>query len=129
MENLIFAFASNDSNNINNKHFGESDFYELYNISEKSYSFIKQIKNNSSEEKFHSDPNKAKGVASILIPENVNVLVNKAFGGNIIKMKKKFVCIVSKYDRIETNIIEIQKVFNLILEQHKLGEDRDYIKL
>jgi len=129
MEQLTFAFASNNKKDLNSEHFGESEYYLIYSISKNESVFLKKIKNTSPEEKMHSDPKKAKGVANLLKPHKVQVLVNKAFGGNIIKMKQKFVCIVATQNSINENIENIKQNFDTIKKLWQQGEERDYIKL
>jgi len=88
------------------------------------------VENNSEEEKMHSDPKKAKSITSILEKESVQVLVSNAFGGNIVRMKKKFVCIkCNNYDLIEDSFSVIIKNFDLILAEWEKGEDRNFLVL
>ena len=127
-KNIIVAFASDDNKNLSKNHFGEAKKYLIYEISESSFSKIKTIENTSPEEKMHGNPNKSKGVAAILKPNGVKVIVNKAFGRNLSRMQQKFVCIISSIPEINKNIAKIQENFNTIFTELKKGEDRNFLR-
>jgi predicted Fe-Mo cluster-binding NifX family protein len=101
----------------------------IYEISKTDNKFLKTVLNISHEEKMHSDPNKAKSVASILKPHGVDVLVNKVFGGNITRMQKKFVVILSKNSNIDETLSKIQLDFEHIVTELEKGETRKYFRI
>jgi predicted Fe-Mo cluster-binding NifX family protein len=129
MEKLIIAFATDDGQNLSREHFGEAKKYIIYEITKVSSELVQTITNISPEEKMHGDPNKAKGVAHLLKPFKVKVLVNKAFGRNIVKMQQKFVVVLSQNDTIEKAINAIQKEFETIATEWEKGEQRDYLRI
>jgi len=129
METLRVAFASDDRQNLSTEHFGEAKEYLVYEISKTSIELLETVVNISPEEKMHGDPNKAKGVAHLLKPYGVKVLVNKAFGRNITKMQQKFVVIVSRNNTIEEAIKIIQSQFELLVLEWQKGESRTYLKM
>ena len=129
MEKIKIAFATNNNQLLTKEHFGEANEYLIYDVSKTNAILLEIVKNISPEEKMHGDPNKAKGVASILKPLGVKVLVNKAFGRNISRMQQKFVVIVAKNDDILLEIKNIQINFEKIISEYKKGETRDYLKL
>jgi len=128
MEKLIVAFATDDRAVFTKEHFGEAKEYLIYEISKKESSVEAIITNVSPEEKMHGDPNKAKGVASMLKPLNVKVLVSKAFGRNIVRQQQKFVVILSNTELIEEAIKNIQNNFDDIVAEWKKGETRNYLR-
>lgn len=129
MEKIIVAFATDDKQNLTKEHFGEAKEYLVYEISKTDAVLIKTVPNRSPEEKMHGDPNKAKGVAHLLKPLKVQVLVNKAFGRNITRMQQKFVCILSQKNNIQEEIKIIQSQFNSVVEEWQKGEERNYLKI
>jgi len=129
MEELKIAFASDDEKHLIKDHFGDAKLYLVFEIGINKADLVKKVVNESPEEQKHADPNKAKGVAGLLKPYGVQVLVNKAFGGNIKRMKTKFVCVFSKSDTIEEAIATIQARFRDIVKEWQRGEERDFLKL
>jgi predicted Fe-Mo cluster-binding NifX family protein len=129
MDKLIIAFATDDKTHLTEEHFGEAKEYLIYEISKTDNKFLKTVLNISHEEKMHSDPNKAKSVASILKPHGVDVLVNKVFGGNITRMQKKFVVILSKNSNIDETLSKIQLDFEHIVTELEKGETRKYFRI
>ena len=129
MEKLMIAFASDDEKHLIKDHFGEAKAYLVYEIGEKKAELLNIVPNTSPEEQKHADPKKAKGVAGLLKPYGAQILVNKAFGGNIKRMQTKFVCILSKPDTIEDSIKNIQNRFQDVVNEWGRGEERDFLRL
>jgi len=129
MKEIIFAFATDDRKNFTKEHFGEAKEYLIYKISKTESNLEAIITNVSPEEKMHGDPNKAKGVASILKPLDVKVLVSKAFGKNIVHQQKKFVVILSQNMNIHETIKNTQTTFDQIVTKWKEGTERGYLKI
>jgi predicted Fe-Mo cluster-binding NifX family protein len=127
-DKLIVAFASDDKKTFTNKHFGEAKEYLIYEISKADSKLIETIANLSPEEKMHGDPNKAKGVASLLKPFGVKVLISKAFGRNIVRQQQKFVVILSNTEYVGEAIKNIQNNFNDIVFEWQKGETRNYLR-
>ncbi len=126
---FLVAFATDNGKNFIEKHFGDAEYFLIYKMVENGFSYIDTIKNNSEEEKKHADPKKAKSISKILKAKNVHILVGKAFGGNIVRMKKKFVCIKCNLTLIENSFELLLNNFNQILSQWEKGEERDFIVL
>lgn len=126
---LKVAFATNDNKNLYEKHFGDANFYHIYEISKNESVFLYKKENTTDkdDEKFHGDPQKAKKIKDII--KNVHVVCNKQFGKNIVKIRKKYVPIVSKINDIEQNIKLLQEHFDKILIEWNKGENRQHIKL
>jgi len=127
MITMVFAFGTDDGSYFTKRHFGDSDRFDLYKIDLKNVNFIKQITNNSEEEKVHADPKKAGSIAKILNRENVQIVVSKHFGPNILRIRKKFVCIKTSCDSIEEMKTIIQHNLDLIETVLIEGENRGYI--
>ncbi len=123
------AFATDDGEVFMNKHFGDANFFDIYEISEDNSKFIKRV-NNSTEkedEDIHADPNKARGIAGILLKERVNTTASKIFGPNIKRIRKKFVCLLFDDMRIESAIKIMQENYEAIDTEWALGEERTHI--
>ena len=129
MDKLIVAFATDDKQNLTKEHFGEAKKYLVYEITKSNSELLNTVRNESPEEKMHGDPNKAKGVAHLLKPLKVQVLVNKAFGRNITRMQQKFVVILSNNMSIDKTIQELQSQFDSIAKEWERGEERVCLRM
>ncbi|MBI9031891.1 dinitrogenase iron-molybdenum cofactor biosynthesis protein [bacterium] len=129
MEKFRTAFASNDGNSFNKEHFGDSNYYHLYDISESEVKFIKKISNNTKDiiEERHADPKKAKGVSEMLKDEQVQVVVSGVFGPNIKRINKHFVCIIFMSGKVQDSLVTIQENFQEVRGKWELGENRDHL--
>jgi len=127
---MLTAFATDDGNQLMTRHFGDARFYDIYQISETETTFKKRIANTTEHEtEVHADPEKAKGIARLLHEENVRIVVSRAFGPNIQRIKKKFVCILMSEGSIEDAIELLQQNFKMAIEEWEKGEARNYLSL
>lgn len=129
MDSLRVACATDDGTSFVNRHFGDAEHYDIYDVSSESVRFVKRIDNSTEEEEeeVHADPKKAKGIASILRQESVQVALTKVFGPNIKRIKSKFVCILSGSLEIEQGILKVQQNFPRVLEAWQQGEERYFL--
>ncbi len=125
------AFATDDGKTFMDRHFGDAECYDVYEISETNSEFKKRIKNTTEEddESIHADPEKAKGVAGLFKNENIKVVVSKFFGPNIKRIKKKFVCVLMNDNSISESIENIQQNIYIIDNEWNKGEERNHINL
>ncbi|NQT65731.1 MAG: dinitrogenase iron-molybdenum cofactor biosynthesis protein [FCB group bacterium] len=129
MKKLKVAFATDDGKTFMGRHFGDAEYYYIYEIDDENANFIKKIDNTTEEEDIHADPKKAKGISNLLLDENVSVVVSKVFGPNIKRIKKKFVCIVVKEKEIEESINKICSNIGKIYEEWEKGKERKHLSL
>lgn len=130
MEKIRVAFATDNGKTFMGRHFGDADFYDIYEIDGNKANFIKRIDNTvDEEEEVHADPKKAGIIADLLKQEKVQVAVSKIFGPNIMRIKKKFVCILMKENSIETCVEVIKSNLLTIAEEWEKGDNRNFLKL
>ncbi len=127
MQKIITAFATDDGKTFMDRHFGDALQYEIYEIDANSHKHIGTINNVTEEEEMHADPNKAKGVTRLFKKDKVQILVSKKFGGNINRMKKKFVCILMNDPQISDSIKTIQRHFDQVVADLEKGEERHFL--
>ncbi|MBE9511951.1 MAG: dinitrogenase iron-molybdenum cofactor biosynthesis protein [Bacteroidetes bacterium] len=122
------AFATGDGESFTNRHFGDNDYYYIYDISESESRFIKRINNTAAtiKEKMHADPEKAMGITGLLKRENVQVVVSKVYGPNIKRIRKNFVCVIMN-NPISDSINIIKENFKDISDEWEKGEERKHI--
>ena len=129
MNKLKVAFATDNNKTFMDRHFGDAEYYHVYEIDEKKSELINIIKNTTEEEDVHADPKKAGSIAKLLKQENVQIVVSKIFGPNIKRIKKKFVCILMKQNSIENGIDVIKTNFLTIAGEWEIGENRKHLSL
>ena len=132
--NLKLACATDDGKTYVDEHFGEAKFYDIYTISKEGYEYIKRIENTTDEEddenEMHGDPRKAKGISEILKEEDgISVLVSRQFGLNIKRMKKKFVPVIVRTEKIEDGLNIVKNNIDIIIAEKEKGENRNHIIL
>ena len=120
---MIVAFATDDGVNLVDRHFGDAKWFYVYDIRDGKHTLIAKVENTSPEERSHGDPNKAKGITGIMKEHGVQVLVGFIMGPNIVRMKKKFVPVISRCKRIDEAIDGLaQKTDEIENEISKEGE-------
>ena len=128
MQKFKVAFATDNGKTFMGRHFGDAEYYYIYEIDDKNAEFIKKISNTTEEEEdVHADPKKAKGISNLLLEENVSVVVSKIFGPNIKRIKKKFVCIVVKDEELDVGIRKVCESIGKIYEEWEKGEERKHL--
>ena len=120
------AFATDEGERIIDRHFGDANFYDIYDISENNSIFLKRITNTKSENKseLHADPEKAVNIANLLESESVNTAAAKIFGPNIKRIRKKFVCVLVSDKYISEAISILQDKYSEIESEWFNGENR-----
>ena len=102
--NLSFAFAVNQDNVFENRHFGDADKYLIYredlNGMEKLIEFVNPFKM-LDEEKEHGSRKKGLAIIEALRKKNVNVLVSRQFGRNIKLVNRHFIPVIVQKDTTE----------------------------
>ncbi len=99
------AISTEDEIQITRDHFGEGKLFLIYEINREGYKLIEKRKNSTPPEEEHGSREKARGISSIL--GDVDVLLGFQFGPNILRIKDKFLPIVSR----EMQIKDALKIF------------------
>ncbi len=123
------ACGTDNETEFTNGHFGSSKYFLIYDfdLETKDLRFLKRIENSSQEEEKHGDIKKAKSVSELL--KNVFVFAAFRYGPNIIRIKKRFVPIISREKNIEKTLNKVKLCSNEIkseIEKEK-GIDKEII--
>ncbi len=129
MEMLRVAAATADGKNFVGRHFGDAEFYDVYEVTPQEVKYLTRVTNRTEEEQGHADPKKAKGIAGLLKAQGVQVAVTRAFGPNLKRIKSKFVCILSGHDEVAAGLEQIQQNFSAVATEWAKGEERDFLDL
>lgn len=126
---IKLACGTDNETEFTNGHFGSSKYFLIYDfdLETKDLRLLKKIENSTQVEEKHGDIKKAKSVSELL--KNVFVLVAFRYGPNIIRIKKKFVPIISREKNIEKTLNKVKLYSNKIkseIEKEK-GIDKGII--
>ncbi len=127
MRKIIAAFGLKNDNELTDRHFGDSTYFDMYELTENSIKYIKRINNVKVKERMHGDPNKA-GVIGELLKET-DVLVAFRMGPNILRMKKKFVPVIVNTRSVEKVKAVLISNYGAILKEVSRTGDKNYITL
>lgn len=127
---LIIACATDDGINFIDRHFGDAEYYYIFELKRDNYEFVKRVINTTEEEEGHADPRKARGIIQILKDkEEVQVGVARVFGPNIKRVKKHFVPVLVRAERIEDGLEELINNYDYIQGLWEAGEERKHLVL
>ena len=130
-DSIKIAIGVGENDEVFNKgHFGESKKYFVYkyDISNMKMELLNSYLNTSPEEKMHGDPDKARNVASII--GDVDCILAHILGKNIIRMKKKYLILISRSLNIEEALNKFPEKIDLILqEMANKAEERKVIHI
>ena len=125
---IFFAFATDNKKDFSDEHFGSAKYYLIYGYKDNKLNFAKEITNITPEEETHGDPNKADSVGKLMKSNNVKILVAKAMGPNIIRMRRTFVPVISRIKSIKETIKKIeQEKIQEILKELKSEDDKNVV--
>ncbi|MBN2600880.1 MAG: dinitrogenase iron-molybdenum cofactor biosynthesis protein [Candidatus Marinimicrobia bacterium] len=123
----MVAVATDNGRQFINRHFGDTRYFDLYQVTRSSILFIKRIENVvEGHEELHEDLEKARGVAGLLKKENVHLVVSKIFGPNIKRIKKKFVCVIMNDSSVDLALERLQQNWDIIIAEWEKGTDRNH---
>ena len=127
---LLIAFGTDDGLNLNKSHVGMANFFYVYKFSNGTEKFVekrKNVKYKEDESLKHGDPKKANATSSVL--KGIDALVGARFGPNIIRLLKKYVCVVVRTTSISDAVKIVNNNMDKIIEAKNKGEDRKHIVL
>jgi predicted Fe-Mo cluster-binding NifX family protein len=128
--NLCFAFAVNEANQFEKKHFGDADKYLIYKQNGNGIKLFSEEINKFKlldEEVEHGSKMKGDAIIKFLKERNVNVLVSRQFGKNIKRVNNHFIPVKISVDRPDEILDILNK--NLHWIEDELDNDANEYKL
>jgi predicted Fe-Mo cluster-binding NifX family protein len=113
---MRFAFAVSKHNEFEEKHFGDCDTFQIYEIEKQKTTPITKVKNTFKILE-HGTQNKGDLITNVLKKENVNVLVSMQFGKNIKIINKHFIPIIIHSSKLEEVIKVLEKHIHWIEDE------------
>lgn len=129
MDQLRVAVATDDGRTFVGRHFGDAEFYDVYSLTPEGSEFLERVTNESGPESTHADPVKAKGIAGLLLGRQVQVALTRAFGPNIKRIKRKFVCVLTPHPEVTAGLAQAQENFPALVREYERGEERGFLDL
>ena len=96
------AISTKDGKSITTDHFGEGNWFLIYEIENGKYELVERRRNTTPPEDEHGSKEKAMGISSVL--KDVDILFGFQFGPNIMRIKDKFLPVVSREKSIEISL-------------------------
>ncbi|GAH34123.1 unnamed protein product [marine sediment metagenome] len=127
---LLIAFGIDDGKSLNKNHFGMAKYFHVYRFSDDKEEFVEKrenVKFEGDESMIHGDPRKAKATSSTL--QGIDVVVGRRFGPNLLRLLKKFVCIVARRETIDDAIQLVHDNMDKVIQEKEKGENRKHLIL
>jgi predicted Fe-Mo cluster-binding NifX family protein len=125
---VLIAFGTDDGRNLKRDHVGKSKYFYVYRFSDDEEEFVerrKNVKYKEDESMIHGDPKKAKATSNAL--KGLDGVVGRRFGPNILRLLKKYVCIVARRESINDAIQLIHANMDKVIQEKEKGENRRHL--
>ena len=129
MEKLRIAVATDDGEKFVARHFGDAEYYDVYDLTPDGSEFVLRVANHTEEENGHADPTKARGIVGLLRKQGVQVALTRIFGPNIKRIKSKVVCVLTSCEEVAEGLEFAQGQFEAIEAEWEKGEERNFLNL
>lgn len=110
------ACATDDGINFISRHFGDANYYYIFDLIDGDFVYVDKVINTSEEEKQHADPVKAKSILKLLKEKNVEVGLAKVFGPNIVRIKNVITPVIISVDDIQSGLIHLKESYSKVNE-------------
>jgi len=123
--NLRFAFAVNNDNQFEKKHFGDADKYLIYQEESDKLVLSSEESNQFKlldEVAEHGSRKKGKAIIEFLKGKNVNVLVSRQFGKNIKMINAHFIPVIISSENPDEVIQILTRHLHWIKDEWKQKE-------
>jgi predicted Fe-Mo cluster-binding NifX family protein len=137
LDSLVVAFATSDGFEIPRAHFGEARRYEIYRISSESTMWLDSVVNPKNGERddqenheHHANRNgRGSGIGRLLSLHGVQVMVSRAFGQNIVRMRQKFLPVKIDAEELDSAINLLQTEWDEVRMRWSQGAERKHLVL
>ena len=138
---LIVAIASDDGEHMPKGHFGAAPRFELYALEADNATWLRSIDNPRSNNSLPLDGGGAHhshgpgsshhggGIGRLLGGEGVQVMVSRAFGANIKRMRQRFLPVVVQRERDSDAIALLQSQWGRVEQHWQQGAQRKHLVL
>lgn len=140
-QTLVVAIASDDGEHMPKGHFGAAPRFELYALEADNATWLRSIDNPRANTSSSPDAGDAHhshgpgsshqggGIGRLLGGEGAQVMVSRAFGANIKRMRQRFLPVVVQRDRVSDAIALLQSQWERVEQHWQQGEQRKHLVL
>jgi predicted Fe-Mo cluster-binding NifX family protein len=139
-DDLLVAFATSDGISIPKGHFGEAPRFEIYRLSATSAIKVDSVgsphadgdRGGESRGHHHHGPGggqKGAGIGRLLGTHGVQVMVARAFGPNVKRMRQRFLPVKIDLEQVMDAIALLQHHWDRVQEHWSQGEGRKHLVL
>jgi predicted Fe-Mo cluster-binding NifX family protein len=136
-DSLIVAFATLDGAAIPKAHFGEAKQYEIYRITAHNATRLESVTNPKAGEghgvgshHHHAGGGgKGAGIGRLLAEHLVQVMVSRAFGQNIVRMREHFLPVKVDTEEVAAAIDLLQRHWGQVQSRWLQGQARKHLVL
>lgn len=139
IENLIVAIATLDGSQVPRSHFGQAQQYEIYRLSRDGATKLQSVANpharKTLDDASHQQHNargeegRGAGIGRLLGGHGVQVMVSRAFGQNIMRMRERFVPVKVDTADVDAAIGLLQSHWDAVVSCWSEGNDRKHLVL
>lgn len=135
---LTVAVATIDGESMPKSHFGEAPRFDLYRLDGGPARFLKSVSNPMSERAGDHRDHKhapgehtghAAGIGRMLAMHGAEVMVSRAFGANIQRMRQRFLPILVHREQVAEALSLVGQHWPRVLEHWRQGENRKHLVL
>lgn len=123
---IRFAFAVNNQNLFQKKHFGDADKYLIYELVDDEIIDVSEETNkfkNFDEVQAHGSKRKGEAIIDFLKSKGVGVLVSKQFGKNIKIVNQHFIPVIVDNDSVNEIKKELIKQIKWLKDELSIKRD------
>ena len=136
-QTLMVAIASEDGERMPKGHFGEAPRFELYRMDADTATWLRSVDNPRAASQHdqqdhhhgHGENHHGGGIGRLLGGEGAQVMVSRAFGANIKRMRQRFLPVVVHCERVTDAIALLQFQWGRVGEHWNQGEARKHLVL
>jgi predicted Fe-Mo cluster-binding NifX family protein len=139
IEDLIVAVATVDGAQMPSSHFGQAPQYEIYRVSRVGATRLQSVANPHPRETHDDAPHqhhhgrgeegRGAGIGRLLGGHGVQVMVSRAFGQNILRMRERFVPVKVDTADVDAAIGLLQSHWDAVVSCWSEGNDRKHLVL
>ena len=136
-DSLVVAFATLDGAAMPKAHFGEAQQYEIYRITADDSVRLESVINPKPGEGHGAGSHhhhahgggKGAGIGRLLTEHRVRVMVSRAFGQNIVRMRERFLPVKVDTEEVAAAIGLLQRHWGQVQSRWLQGQARQHLVL